>query len=156
MLDAGKTVVNTRMIVLWVAALMLVLPLRTAAHDIPNDVTVYAFVKPDGERLHLLVRVPLKAMRYVDYPRRGAGLLDLALADAALRNAATLWIADNVELYENDRRLASPRVADARVSLESDRSFASYEQALAHLSGRGCRTTRSCTGNRDCSMSCSS
>src|SRR5216117_999529 len=135
MLDAGKTVVNTRMIVLGVAALILVLPLRTAAHDIPNDVTVYAFVKPDRERLHLLVRVPLKAMRDVDYPRRGAGLLDLALADASLRNAATLWIADNVELYENDGRLGLPRVVDARVSLESDKSFASYEQALAHLTG---------------------
>src|SRR6266571_4608659 len=135
MLDAGKTVVNTRMIVLWVAALILLLPLRTAAHDIPNDVTVHAFVRPDGERLHLLVRVPLKAMRDVDYPRRGAGLLDLALADASLRNAATLWIADNVELYENDGRLGLPRVVDARVSLESDKSFASYEQALAHLTG---------------------
>src|SRR2546429_1673339 len=135
MLDAGKTVVNTRMIVLWVAALILVLPLRAAAHDIPNDVTVHAFVKPDGERLHLLVRVPLKAMRDVDYPRRGAGLLDLALADASLRNAATLWIADNVELYENDGRLGLPRVVDARVSLESDKSFASYEQAFAHLTG---------------------
>src|SRR3989449_10783758 len=135
MLDAGKTVVNTRMIVLWAAALILVLPLGTAAHDIPNDVTVHAFVKPDGERLHLLVRVPLKAMRAVDYPRRGAGLLDLALADASLRNAATLWIADNVELYENDGRLGLPRVVDARVSLESDKSFASYEQALAHVTG---------------------
>src|SRR5213592_3840181 len=156
MLDAGKTVVNTRMIALWVAALILLLPLRTAAHDIPNDVTVHAFVKPDGERLHLLVRVPLKAMRDVDYPRRGAGLLDLALADAALRNAATLWIADNVELYENDRRLASPRVADARVSLESDRSFASYEQALAHLSGPRLPNNTELYWNRDCSMSCSS
>src|SRR6266853_576249 len=135
MLDAGKTVVNTRMIVMWVAALILLLPLRTAAHDIPNDVTVHAFVRPDGQRLHLLVRVPLKAMRDVDYPRRGAGLLDLALADAALRNAATLWIADSVELYENDVRLGLPRVVDARVSLESDKSFASYEQALAHLAG---------------------
>src|SRR5712691_11589154 len=135
MLDAGKTVVNTRMIVMWVAALILLLPLRTAAHDIPNDVTVHAFVRPDGQRLHLLVRVPLKAMRDVDYPRRGAGLLDLALADAALRNAATLWIADNVELYEKDSRLGLPRVVDARVSLESDKSFASYGQALAHVTG---------------------
>src|SRR5712691_4073945 len=135
MLDAGKTVVNTRMIVLWVAALISVLPLRTAAHDIPNDVTVHAFVKPDGERLHLLVRVPLKAMREVDYPRRGAGLLDLASPDAALRNAATLWIADNIELYETDRRLTHPRIVDAGVSLESDKSFASYEQALAHVTG---------------------
>src|SRR5947209_677123 len=135
MLDAGKTVVNTRMIVMWVAALILLLPLRTAAHDIPNDVTVHAFVRPEGQRLHVLVRVPLKAMRDVDYPRRGAGLLDLALADAALRNAATLWIADSVELYENEVRLGSPGIVDARVSLESDKSFASYEQALAHLAG---------------------
>src|SRR6266850_1451541 len=135
MLDAGKTVVNTRMIVPWAAALISLLPLPTAAHDIPNDVTVHAFVRPDGERLHLLVRVPLKAMREVDYPRRGAGLLDLARADAALRNAATLWIADNIELYENDTRLEPPRLVDARVSLESDKSFASYEQALAHVTG---------------------
>src|SRR5437762_6817933 len=135
MLDAGKTVVNTRMIVSWAAALIWAMPSPAVAHDIPNDVTVHAFVKPEGERLHLLVRVPLKAMRDVDYPRRGAGQLDLALADAALRNAATLWIADSVELYENEVRLASPRAADARVSLESDKSFASYEQALAHLAG---------------------
>src|SRR6266850_449690 len=135
MLDAGKTVVNTRMIVPWAAALISLLPLPTAAHDIPNDVTVHAFVKPDGQRLSLLIRVPLKAMREVDYPRRGAGLLDLARADAALRNAATLWIADNIELYETDRRLTHPRIVDARVSLESDKSFASYEQALAHVTG---------------------
>src|SRR2546426_12754359 len=135
LLDVGNTFVHTRRIVLWAAALILVLPLGTAAHDIPNDVTVHAFVKPDGERLHLLVRVPLKAMRDVDFPRRGAGFLDLARADAALRNAATLWIADNVDLYEGDVRLAHPRVAEARVSLESDKSFASYEQALAHVTG---------------------
>src|SRR5947207_8134283 len=135
MLDAGKTVVNTRMIVSWAAALIWAMPSPAVAHDIPNDVTVHAFVKPEGERLHLLVRVPLKAMRDVDYPRRGAGQLDLALADAALRNAATLWIADSVELYENEVRLGSPGIVDARVSLESDKSFASYEQALAHLAG---------------------
>jgi len=129
MLDAGKILVNC------LAALALVLPPCAEAHDIPADVTVHAFVKPEGERLHLLVRVPLKAMRDVDYPRRGAGLLDLALADAALHNAAKLWIADSVELYENEVRLGSPGIVDARVSLESDKSFASYEQALAHLAG---------------------
>src|SRR6266571_4999728 len=139
MLDAGKILVNTlamrRMAVSLVAALTVAAPLRAAAHDIPTDVRVSAFVKPDGQRLSLLIRVPLKAMREVDYPRRGAGLLDLARADAALRNAATLWIADNIELYENDSRLGLPRVVDARVSLESDKSFASYEQALAHVTG---------------------
>ena len=113
MLDARKILVNTlamqRMTLSLVAALIVVLPLCAKAHDIPTDVRVNAFVKPEGQRLSLLVRVPLKAMREVDYPRRGAGLLDLARADAALRNAATLWIADNIELYENDTRLEPPR-----------------------------------------------
>jgi hypothetical protein len=123
MLDAGKILVNSlmrRVTLSLMAALIAVVPLCAAAHDIPTDVRVSAFVKPDGQRLSLLIRVPLKAMREVDYPRRGAGLLDLARADAALRNAATLWIADNIELYETDRRLAHPRIVDARVSLESD------------------------------------
>src|SRR5712664_1536055 len=138
MLDAGKILVNIlmrRMRVPSVAALILVLALPAVAHDIPADVRVNAFVKPEGQRLRLLIRVPLKAMREVDFPRRGAGFLDLARADASLRNAATLWIADNVDLYEGDVRLALPRVAEARVSLESDKSFASYEQALAHVTG---------------------
>jgi len=138
MLDAGKILVNTlmsRMRVPSVAALILVLALPAVAHDIPADVRVNAFVKPEGQRLRLLVRVPLKAMRDVDFPRRGAGFLDLARADAALHNAATLWISDNIELYEGDVRLAHPRLVDARVSLESDKSFASYEQALAHVTG---------------------
>jgi hypothetical protein len=138
MLDARKILVNSlmrRVTVALMAALIVVVPLRAAAHDIPTDVRVSAFVKPDGQRLSLLIRVPLKAMREVDYPRRGAGLLDLARADAALRNAATLWIADNIELYETDRRLTHPRIVDARVSLESDKSFASHEQALAHVTG---------------------
>jgi HupE/UreJ protein len=133
MLDAGKILVNC------FAALVALGACCAEAHDIPTDVTVSAFVRPEGQRLRLLARVPLKAMREVDFPKRGAGFLDLARADASLRNAAALWIADNVELYEeldgNETRLAPPQLVDARVSLESDKSFASYEQALAHVTG---------------------
>ncbi len=124
-----------RMITLFVTVLICALGRPTSAHDIPNDVKVQAYVKPSGQHLQLLVRVPLIAMREVDFPRRGPGYLDLARADAALRNAATLWLADNIELYEGDKRLAYPRVAEARVSLPSDKSFASYEEALAHVTG---------------------
>ena len=133
MLDAGKILVN------WLAAALfatlLALPTCARAHDIPTDVLVSAFVKPEGQRLRLLVRVPMKALRDVDYPRRGAGLLDLARVDSALRNAASLWIADELELYEGDSRLGPAKIVAARVSLESDKSFASYEQALAHAGG---------------------
>jgi HupE / UreJ protein len=134
MLDAGKILVNCL-----AAALALLAPAFAGAHDIPTDVQVNAFVKPEGERLRLLVRVPMKALRDVDYPRRASGTLDLARADAALRSAATLWISDDVDLYEelngNEARLGPPRLAAVRVSLESDKSFVSYEQALAHLTG---------------------
>ncbi len=117
------------------ATLLATLALDAFAHDIPNDVKVQAFFKPAGTTLQLLVRVPLAAMNEVDFPKRGPGYLDLAHADAALRNAATLWVADNVEIYEGDVRLAYPRIADIRVSLPSDRSFGSFESALAHVTG---------------------
>ena len=124
-----------RVIALLATALVCALAFGAHAHEIPNDVKVQAFVRPDGQRLQLLVRVPLLAMREVDFPQRGPGFLDLARADAALRNAATLWIADNIELYEGDARLSYPKVVEARVSLPSDKSFGSYEEALAHTTG---------------------
>jgi hypothetical protein len=121
------------------ALCLLVFSLRLAAHDIPNDVTVQTFLKPDGQRLRLLVRVPLGAMRDIDYPRpRGAtnaDLLDLARAEASLRDAATLWLGDFLELYENDQPLGAPQVVSVRASLQADKSFASYEEALAHVTG---------------------
>jgi hypothetical protein len=116
-------------------ALLWALPGDLGAHDIPNDLTVQAFLKPAGERLHLLVRVPLKAMRDVEFPRRGPGYLDLARADKSLHDAATLWVVRDFDVYEGDLRLQNPRVVETRVSLESDKSFASYEDALAHVTG---------------------
>ena len=110
-----------------------------AAHDIPNDVTVQTFVKPDGQHLHLIVRVPLQAMRDMDYPKpRGArtsDLLDLDRADQTLRDAATLWVSDYLDLYENGERLGLPLVVAVRASLQSDKSFTSFEEALAHTTG---------------------
>src|SRR2546426_9380667 len=109
------------------------------AHDIPNDVTVQTFVKPEGARLRLLVRVPLAAMRDMDYPKpRGttrADLMDVGLAEPTLRDASTLWISDFIDLYENDVRLDKPTVASVRAALPSDRSFTSYDEALAHVTG---------------------
>jgi hypothetical protein len=120
---------------LLLVASLLLLPWRAPAHDIPNDVTVQAFVKPEGAHLHLLVRVPLKAMRDVNFPERGSGYLDLARASEVLPEAATVWIADFIELYEYDIRLSKPQTVATRISLPSDRSFTSYEEALAHVTG---------------------
>jgi hypothetical protein len=103
------------------------------AHDIPSDVTLQAFLKPEGRTLRLALRVPMGALRDIDAPRRGPGYLDLPRAEPALRDAARMWLAEGIEVYEDGVRLAPPRVAAVRVSLPSDPGFATYEDALAHL-----------------------
>lgn len=135
MLKSDRTITTPCVIAVLALAMVFALSTGAAAHDIPNDVTVQVFVKPEGERLRLLVRAPLQACRDVDFPKRGPGYLDLARADASLRDAAKLWITDAIQLYEGDRRLTDPSIIETRVSLESDRSFASYEEALSRVTG---------------------
>ena len=120
---------------LWTAVLLAValFPAGLLAHDIPNDVTVHAFLKPQDDRLHLIVRVPLKALRDIEFPKKGTTFLDIPNADGALREAAMLWVPSSMELYEDDRRLENPVLTAARISLPSDRSFQSYDAAAARL-----------------------
>lgn len=118
-----------------VAGLLLGGPARAAAHEIPARVTVLAFVRPEGGTLTVVVRVPLGAMRDMEFPLRGQGYLDLARAGPFLADAARLWISDALELQEDGRALADVRVTATRVSLPSDRSFGSYPEAIAHVTG---------------------
>jgi len=122
-----------------VAALFLLVVLTTAArvsaHDIPRDVTVQAFAKPEGQRFTLLVRVPLKAIMDIEFPRKERDYVDLERVDQSLRDAAMIWLARKIDLYEEDRLLPDPRILATRMSLESDRSFSSYESAVAHVTG---------------------
>ena len=74
------------------AALAGFCTLGAAAHDIPIDVRINAFVKPAGNRLELLIRVPLAAMIEAEFPTHGAGFIDISRADEALRNATRLYL----------------------------------------------------------------
>lgn len=103
-----------------------------AAHDIPSDVAVQTFVKPEGPRLWLAVRVPLRAMRDVEFPEQ-RGYLDIEKLAPRLPDAATIWIADFVEIREAGLRLPKPKLVAWQLSLESDRSFTSFEEAAAHI-----------------------
>lgn len=114
-------------------AACLLLTVRPAAHEVPNEATVQTFLKPEGQTLVFLVRAPLKSMRDVDIPTKNNGFIDLARVRPTLEDAAWLWIGDFVEVYENTRPLPRPRITAARVSLPSDKSFASYAEAVAHL-----------------------
>ena len=121
------------LVLLAAAGLLFGLRADPEAHDIPGDVTVQAFAKPEGDRLRLLVRVPLEAMQDINFPLRGPGYLDLEGAEPLLPGAAQLWLAQEVELYEEGVRLAEPEIAGLRLSLPSDRSFESYDTALASI-----------------------
>jgi hypothetical protein len=105
------------------------------AHDIPIDVTVQAYLKPEGHTLHVLMRLPLKAVQDIEYPHRERDFVDLAQIDRSLRDAATIALSNNMEIFEGDRLLLNPRIVSTRMSLDSDRSFASYDAALAHVTG---------------------
>ena len=130
----GRIAEAVRRVVALVLSMLAIAAAQPAfAHDIPTDVHVQGFVKPEAQRLFLLLRVPLGAMNEVDMPLRGPGYLDLARADTALRVAAELWFADNLGLFEDGKPLPRATLAMARVSLASDRSFASWSEAMAHL-----------------------
>ena len=120
------------------AALLLMLsPARNSfasrvPHEIPATVTVLAFVKPEADRMRVLIRVPLESMRDFQFPLRDSVYLEISRAQPLLRPAARLWISASFAVFEGREQLTDSIVA-ARISLPGDRSFGSYDEALAHL-----------------------
>ena len=114
-------------------SVLVTLPLGAPAHETPADVTVQAFLKPEGQTLRLLLRVPLTAMQDINFPTFGPGYLIFDQADPLLEEAAFLWIGQPLQLFEGDTQLPSPRLAAVRASLPSDQSFREYDTALEHV-----------------------
>ena len=116
------------------AAALLVVPSGSVvAHEVPSNVAVQIYVSPDTATLRLLIRARLGAMRDLDLPLRGPGYLDFSRLGSETAAAARVWIADYIRLYENDRELPEETIVATRVSLPSDRSFVSYDSALAGI-----------------------
>jgi hypothetical protein len=114
-----------------VVGVLLSTPAR--AHDIPDEVVLHGFIKPEGDRLHFLVRVPLAMLLSMNLPKRGLGYLDLSQIDEKLLASAAAT-AKEIQLYENGNPLTPGRTA-ARISEPSDQSFETYAKALANIAG---------------------
>lgn len=106
---------------------------RAHAHEIPTDVVIHTILKPEGDRLNFLVRVPLEAMRDINFPESGPGYLVISQADKTIRDAATTWIAREVTLYENGLPLEDWNIVAARLSLPSGSSVNSYADAYQNV-----------------------
>jgi len=124
-----STVIKTAAVI----ALALSCARPASAHEIPTDVVIRAIVKPQDQHLDLLVRVPLEAMRDVNFPETRDGYLQISAADERIRDAATLWIGQEARLYEDGKRLDDWDVEAVRLSLPSDRSFDGYDTAYRHV-----------------------
>ena len=116
-----------------VAGMVLALPAGPAAHNIPADVMVQAIVKVEGRRLRLLVRVPLVAMQDFNFPQREQGYIDVEASAEILRDAVMLWVGDELNVYEEGTLLTGQRLVAVQVSHPTDRSFATYGEALARV-----------------------
>ena len=119
------------------ALLVTFLAPSVPAHEIPSDVIVQAFVKPEGDRLRVLLRMPLRAMRDVQFPERGQNYLDIDRVQPFLHDAATLWIVNSLTFLEEDTPLENGDIVRTGLALESDKSFSSYEAALSRINGAG-------------------
>ena len=120
-----------------VIAAMLVaaaLPVPGEAHDIPDEIVVQTYVAPRDSRLQVLLRVPLIAIADANLPKDGVGYLAMRYLDPALREAAN-QISNGIVFLEGDERLTGYELANARISLPSNRSFDIYDSALAHVRG---------------------
>ncbi len=117
---------------MWVRLWLFLMTVPLWAHDIAGDVKVQAYLKPEAQAMRVVMRVPLKAMRDIEFPKRGV-FLDVERAEPLLRDAVTMWIVSAMELYENDARVGPPKLIGVKASLESDRSFVEYRDALAHV-----------------------
>jgi HupE / UreJ protein len=138
--EAMSTRLHPRQVGLWYRArvavvvscmLLLLAPTRMRAHEIPQRVAIRGFVVRDSAALRLLVRVPLEAMRDVDFPLRPDGSLDLVRVRPLLAEAAQVWLVNAIRVTADGETLVGARISGARVSLPNDRSFESVAAASA-------------------------
>ena len=113
-----------------VAVLALGAALSAQAHEFKLEAVVNAFVKVEPKQVELVVRAPLYLFKSVRFPVAGVEI-DVEQSAPAVERALGAFQKDIV-LFENGRPLVSSQ-ATGRLSLPSDRSFETYEQAVRHV-----------------------
>jgi hypothetical protein len=96
---------------------------------------VTAYVKPLGDRVRVLVRVPTALLADPRLPVRADGYFDLQRGldrSARSMNGIAADVARNLDLMDNDRPLTTPAVTWT-ISAAADRSFESFDGAEARV-----------------------
>jgi len=103
---------------------------RAYAHEFKLDAVMNAFVKIEPGRAELVVRAPLYLFKSARFPVAGVEIDVDQSAPAIKRSLAA--IQKDITVFENGRPLTASETA-GRLSLPSDRSFQTYEEAIRHI-----------------------
>jgi len=106
------------------------LSIGAIAHEFKLDAVMTSFVKVEPDQADLVIRAPLYLFKQAKFPIRNAQI-DVADSGPALERAID-GIKHDIVLFEDGQPLSASS-ASARLSLPSDRSFASYEAAAEHV-----------------------
>jgi len=107
-----------------------------SAHEVPDRVDIAVFLKPEGDRMRILVRMPANALIDFLLPTLAEGnWLDLANADQPSADGARVWIAEMLQLFEDGAARPKPELMKVRLSLVNDPAFATYDSALTRVNG---------------------
>jgi hypothetical protein len=102
-----------------------------SAHEFKLDAVINAFVKIEPGEAQLVIRAPLYLFKSARFPVNNIEI-DVDKSAPAIERALAA-IQQDITLSENGRPLVASH-ASGRLSLPSDRSFESYEQAASHVS----------------------
>jgi len=103
------------------------------SHEIPNDVVVKTIIKVDEDSINLLIRVPLEAMRDMNFPITGPGYLELEKMPELTMDAAEIWLGNFIDIYEEKNKIKDWQIEKTRISLPSNRSFGQYNTAYNNM-----------------------
>ena len=131
-LTLDRIPISVRRAVVALALIACFFSLRLSAHELPERVLVRVLAAAELPVLDVMLRVPLEALRDVDFPLTPEGYLELADTAPTLNHAATLWVVGNLRFRVGDQFLA-PTEPQLRIALPGDRAFASLDSARRHF-----------------------
>lgn len=125
--------INVARIILALSILIPAISTSVKAHDIPASVTVHMYVKPEGDTLKLLLRVPLESMSEIVYPTFGPGYLDFERTDPDLLGAAHVYLTEELQVFEEGELIEDKMITAYRATSPQDPSIRTWESAIENI-----------------------
>ncbi|HEY2864681.1 MAG TPA: HupE/UreJ family protein [Casimicrobiaceae bacterium] len=122
-----------------IGACAMLLLASAGAHEFKLDALMNAFVKIEPDQADLVIRAPLYLFKSSHFPVKNIEI-DVANSAPAIGRALA-GLKQDIVVYEDGQPLTASK-AIARLSLPSDRSFDSYDDAARHIADQPAADTQ--------------